>query len=579
MLQDSANVASSGLPILGDLPILGALFRSDNFQRNETELVIVVTPYIVRPVADATKLRLPTDGWQPPSDLERILLLRQTGRPTGGPARRARRRRISRVMPGSSCNDGDARHAEASIALHRAALALAGCDATIRTAGKARGGRTAPTMPICAQWWSRPPTWCGALRARTAMASRPRRRWTATGTTRCGCCPTAARQDRTDRRRIARQPVMPPDVALAELQPEQAPARPDRKDIIAFVTDAETENVLRDGLTDAAPHGVEFHRANVRGAIDLLRETSTPRVLIIDVTGEGRPLTALEELSDVVEPDVQVLLIGEFNDVNFYRHATRILGVKEYLFKPITRDMVARHFGPVILNRSRRPEALQGGRVVTITGVRGGVGASTIAVNLAWHLGKRANRHTVLLDADLYRGSCALLLNAKSGSGLRTALETPQRIDELFIERSAQVVTERLHVLSGEENLLEQVKYEPGAAGRLIETLRRRYNFVVVDAPFTGMDAASRSADAGTPAHPGAGADTGRRSRCAPAAGAAEWAAAGAPRPACSQPAEPARNAHAPAGRRCAEDEGRHRDPRSAEAAWKMPRASANRPR
>ena len=125
---------------------------------------------------------------------------------------------------------------------------------------------------------------------------------------------------------------------------------------------------------------------------------------------------------------------------------------------------------------------------MTVTGVRGGVGASTIAANLAWHLGKRANRHTVLLDADLHRGSCALLLNAKSGAGLRTALETPQRIDELFIERSSQVVTERLHVLSGEENLLEQVKYEPGAVDRLIETLRKRYNFIVIDAPFTGME-------------------------------------------------------------------------------------------
>jgi pilus assembly protein CpaE len=281
---------------------------------------------------------------------------------------------------------------------------------------------------------------------------------------------------------------MPPDVPLAELPPEQAPARPDRKDILAFVADAETESVLRDGLSDAAPRGVEFHRANVRGAIDVLRQTSTPRVLIVDVTDEGRPLTALESLSDVVEPDVQVLLIGEFNDINFYRHATRILGVKEYLFKPITRDMVARHFGPIIMNRSRRPEFMQGGRVVTITGVRGGVGASTIAVNLAWHLGKRANRHTVLLDGDLYRGSCSLLLNAKSGAGLRTALETPQRIDELFIERCAQPVTERLHVLSGEENLLEHINYQPGAVARLIETLRRRYNFIVIDAPFTGAE-------------------------------------------------------------------------------------------
>jgi pilus assembly protein CpaE len=281
---------------------------------------------------------------------------------------------------------------------------------------------------------------------------------------------------------------MSSDVPLADVPPEQAPARPDRKDIMAFVTDAETEAVLRDGLSDAAPRGIEFHRSNVRGAIEVLQDAATPRVLVIDVTGETRPLTALESLSDVVEPDVHVLLIGEYNDVNFYRHATRILGVKEYLFKPITRDMVARHFGPVILNRSRRPEALQGGRVVTVTGVRGGVGASTIAVNLAWHLGKRANRHTVLVDADLHRGSCALLLNAKSGPGLRTALETPQRIDELFIERSAQPVTERLHVLSGEENLTDQINYAPGAAARLIETLRRRYNFVVIDAPFSGLE-------------------------------------------------------------------------------------------
>jgi pilus assembly protein CpaE len=280
---------------------------------------------------------------------------------------------------------------------------------------------------------------------------------------------------------------MPSEVSIADVPPEQAPARPDRQDIVAFVTDAETESILRDGLSDAAPRGIEFHRTSARGAIEILEKTATPRILIVDVSGEARPLTALELLSDVVEPDVHVLLIGEFNDVNFYRHATRILGVREYLFKPITRDMVARHFGPIILNRARRPETLQGGRVVTITGVRGGVGASTIAANLAWHLGKRANRHTVLLDADLYRGSCALLLNAKAGPGLRTALETPQRIDELFIERSAQTVSERMHVLAGEESLSETINYDPSAARKLIETLRRRYNFVIVDVPFTGL--------------------------------------------------------------------------------------------
>jgi pilus assembly protein CpaC len=80
LLQDSTQLTGKAVPFLGEVPILGALFRSDGFQRNETELVIVVTPYLVRPTSDPAGIKLPTDGWRPPTDLERILLLRQSGR-------------------------------------------------------------------------------------------------------------------------------------------------------------------------------------------------------------------------------------------------------------------------------------------------------------------------------------------------------------------------------------------------------------------------------------------------------------------------------------------------------------------
>ena len=79
LLQDTTNQTVSARPGLGELPILGALFRSDSFLRQETELVIIVTPYVMRPVNDPTALRLPSDGFRVPNDLERILLLRQTG--------------------------------------------------------------------------------------------------------------------------------------------------------------------------------------------------------------------------------------------------------------------------------------------------------------------------------------------------------------------------------------------------------------------------------------------------------------------------------------------------------------------
>jgi pilus assembly protein CpaC len=58
-------------PFLGDLPILGALFRSTRFRRSETELVIIVTPYLVRPVSG--QLALPTDGYRAPTDVQRVL--------------------------------------------------------------------------------------------------------------------------------------------------------------------------------------------------------------------------------------------------------------------------------------------------------------------------------------------------------------------------------------------------------------------------------------------------------------------------------------------------------------------------
>ncbi len=85
LLSDSVTHTGNGTPFLGEVPILGALFRSDSFKRQETELVILVTPYVVRPVSNPTTLTHRADGWTPPNDLERILLLRQSGRPPATP--------------------------------------------------------------------------------------------------------------------------------------------------------------------------------------------------------------------------------------------------------------------------------------------------------------------------------------------------------------------------------------------------------------------------------------------------------------------------------------------------------------
>lgn len=84
LLQRGTTLNNGGLSGLGDVPVLGALFRSDRFRRNETELVIIITPYLVRPVSDPQVLAAPTDGFRPATDLDRVLDRRQIAR--GAPA-------------------------------------------------------------------------------------------------------------------------------------------------------------------------------------------------------------------------------------------------------------------------------------------------------------------------------------------------------------------------------------------------------------------------------------------------------------------------------------------------------------
>ena len=79
LLSDSTKINTTGLPWLGDIPILGALFKSSSFQKNESELVIIVTPYLVKPVDNISALHTPDEGWVAPTDLERVFLMRQSG--------------------------------------------------------------------------------------------------------------------------------------------------------------------------------------------------------------------------------------------------------------------------------------------------------------------------------------------------------------------------------------------------------------------------------------------------------------------------------------------------------------------
>lgn len=262
------------------------------------------------------------------------------------------------------------------------------------------------------------------------------------------------------------------------------PRTGERASFLAFVADDASEAALRGGLSEIAGP-FPLRRGDARGAAKALQREPTPEILLVDISGITDPVAALEDLAAVCTPDVRVLVIGEQTEIGFYRQLTRELGVTEYLHKPLTRDGVTRLFAPLLAGGGALAAAgsSRGGQLVAICGVRGGCGATTIAVNFALHLAEASHGHVALLDLNLRGGTAAMIMGARPGTGLRVALEEPDRVDPLFLDRAAIIVSDRLRLIAAEEPLDSAPAPVEEGVQRLLEMLRHRFNHVVVDLP------------------------------------------------------------------------------------------------
>src|SRR6266851_6404539 len=149
---------------------------------------------------------------------------------------------------------------------------------------------------------------------------------------------------------------------------------------LAFVTDAESEAVLQGTFLEEAPGAVL--RGNITKAIQHLSESRSPRILVVDISDVALPVSEVHRLADVCEPGVSVIAIGPRNEVGLYRDLLQA-GVAEYLVKPLTPDLIAKALSTAAHGADVAPISRKLGKLIAFVGARGGVGTSTIAVNLS----------------------------------------------------------------------------------------------------------------------------------------------------------------------------------------------------
>lgn len=219
----------------------------------------------------------------------------------------------------------------------------------------------------------------------------------------------------------------------------------------------------------------------------------TPALLIVEISGTGAALLEdLDSLAEVCAPETQVVVIGAQNDIALYRELIG-RGIADYLVGPIT----PLTYVATVQRLFAQDDATRLGKVYAFVGVKGGVGASTLAQNVAWTIAEEQASPTLLMDLDFRFGSATVNLDLKPVAGLDKYINDPAKLDAALLDRLIVQRGDYLSVLPGFDDRLGDVDPAPDAVERLIEIARASFPYVVLDLPH---DWSSASRDALTSA-------------------------------------------------------------------------------
>jgi pilus assembly protein CpaE len=259
-----------------------------------------------------------------------------------------------------------------------------------------------------------------------------------------------------------------------------------RDPFAAYVCDDATAEILRPVAVEHGWAPEKVNKGGLRNAVQSLSVSASPNILFVDLSESGDPLNDINALAEVCEPGTVVIAAGQVNDVRLYRDLVAS-GIQDYLLKPFSADQLRDAFANAQLTisgpRVNEPSMERPHVMAAVIGVRGGVGASTVASSLAWLMGDKTGRSTALLDLDIHFGTGALALDLEPGRGLTDAIENPSRIDGLFIERAMVRANEKLCVLSAEAPINQPMLTDGSAYFQLQEEMRTAFESTVLDLP------------------------------------------------------------------------------------------------
>jgi pilus assembly protein CpaE len=261
-------------------------------------------------------------------------------------------------------------------------------------------------------------------------------------------------------------------------------ARPiPRVSIQAFCEHPATAEIIQIAAEDRrlAKAHVSVHMGGVEAAVAHYQQNPTPNLIIIESSlPRDHILAELDRLAENCDPGTKVLIIGHANDVMLYRELLK-RGVSEYLVEPV----VPLQLMEAISNLYNNPETEPVGHVYAFIGAKGGVGSSTVCHNAAWSLSEMLKVDVVIADLDLAFGTTGLDFNQDPMQGIADALSSPDRLDEVLLDRLLTKCSEHLSIFPAPVVLDRDYDISVEGCDQVIDVVRQNVPYVIVDLPHT----------------------------------------------------------------------------------------------
>jgi pilus assembly protein CpaE len=224
---------------------------------------------------------------------------------------------------------------------------------------------------------------------------------------------------------------------------------------------------------------LKVHMGGIETAIEFYRSAPTPNLIILESRREPKELLeSLKQLAEVCDPTSKVVIIGHYNDVWLYRELVRS-GISEYVVAPVSMADIVAVISAIFID----PEAEPMGRSIAFVSAKGGVGSSTIAHNVAWSMSSLFSTEVVVADLDLAFGTANINFDQDPAQGIAEAVFSPERIDEVYLDRLLAQCAEHLSLLAAPSTLERVYDFDGDAFSQVIDIAQRSAPLLVLDVP------------------------------------------------------------------------------------------------